>query len=294
MYSFKNISEPDNANTGVAEVVYIALSEWFEPGGIKKPGPFIDAGDEVIIKDSHIFKAGKGFIECSLAPGQNSYDAKSLGDTFFQQFSIELRIILPGSYSLLHEQISRYIGKSVIALIKDANCPAEMYYQIGTESIAGRISADFSTGTTLDGIKGYPVTVSNTAAKVFLYAGNITLPGEVQGIVARLSGTILNDLVSLDGSDSSSYGNTVFEYTVFFNDINDQPQTYLLAGQNGNTAQFSTADLFNWNSAGFSIKLKITNEFTSDETETDDLVDQRPLNMGGFDEGFDGGFDHNM
>lgn len=293
MYSFINLQNPLHTTPGIAERVLIALVDWFDIDGIKSPGLWADYGDEVTIKEAHEFKNGKGFISISLAPEKNSYDAKTIGDTGFQKFANEIKLMVAGSYAELHEEIYNLVGKPIIVLIKDSDCPADMWYQIGTECVAARLSADFSTGATKDGAKGYQLTISNTAEKVYLYEGDITYLGEVDPLIARLTGNKTGDTVTLDASQSTVYGTTVYEYIVLYNDIDGTPTSITLP-ETGNSAEFDVADLTDWNNEGFAIQLIITNEFTTDTTRSSDVTDERPVIMGGFSEGFNTGFDFNI
>ena len=293
MYSFINLQNPLHTASGIAERVLIAPVDWFVSGGIKSPGVWVDYGDEVTIKNNHVFKNGKGFVTIFLAPEKNSYDAKTIGDTGFQKFANEVKMMVAGSYADLHEEIFNLVGKPVIVLVKDSDCPADMWYQVGTECVAARISADFSTGSTKDGLKGYQLTISNTAEKVYLYEGDITYLGEVDPLIARITGNKVGSAVTLDASASTVYGTTIYEYIVLYNDIDGLPSSITLAAT-GDSASFDTSELTDWNNEGFAIQLIITNEYTTDTTRSSDVTDERPLIMGGFDEGFDAGFDFNI
>ena len=294
MYSFANLKDPIRTAPGIAERVLYALTDWFEDGGIKGPGAWADYGDEVRIKASHVFKPGEGFIECTLAPEKNSYDAKTIGDTGLQKFANEAKLMLPGSYASLHEILFNLAGKPVIVLIQDSECqPAKMWYQLGTDCIPARISAEFATGSTKEGTKGYLLTVTNTAEKVLLYEGDITYPGEGAVLVARITGEVAGSSVTLDASTSAIFGVTVYEYKVLFNDSNGDPQQVILP-ETGDNAAFDTAVLADWNGAGFAIVLTISNGVNEDKTRTADITGDGPLQMGGFDEGFDTGFDFNI
>lgn len=293
MYDFINITKVVNSGTGIAERVFIALTDWFVQDGIKTPGPWVEYGDEVRIKETHEFKPGYGFIEFALAPEKNSYNAKNIGDTGFQKFANEVKAIMPGSYDTLHEMFFNLLGKPAIVLIKDSNCGANMWYQVGTECVAANISGTFNTGTTKEGMKGYELTIANTATSVLLYEGDITHWGEIEGLVARLTGEFNDPIVTLDASTSTVTENTEYEYTVMYNDVNDNPQTIVLP-ETGPSAEFDTQILDNWNNAGFAIVLRIFNEFTEDTTRTGDITAEQPVIMGGFNEGFDGGFDFNI
>ena len=291
-YQFINLKHPIRTTPGIGERAFVALLEWFTPGGVKSPGAWVTHGDEVRIKDSHEFLPGEGFNEYLLAPEKNSYEAKTTGDTGMQRFANEVKLFLPGSYATLHEIMYNLVGQPVIVLIRDADCPAGIWYQIGTECIPARIAADFETGTTKEGVKGYLLTITNTATKVYLYEGDITYPGEGLELKARLTGGIAGSAVTLDASASSTYGTVTYQYTVHFNDVDDNPQSIVLP-ETGDHATFDTAILTNWNGAGLAVVLSITNGVNTDKTRTADPEDQRPLILGGFDEGFDTGFDFN-
>lgn len=293
MQSFFNLNNPVNTGAGVAEKILLAHKNWFV--SIKSPGYYEQPGDDVVIKDTHIFKPGYGFISIALAPEKNSLDAKTIGDTLFQKLANELKVFIPGSYAELHEEIWQLMNQPLIVLIKDSNCPANMYYQLGTDCVAAYLAADFSTGTTKDGIKGYSATITNTSPKVFLYKGQIQYLFETGGIIARLTGFLLEDnTVNLDASTSTLIGDCEYKYEVFYNDINDNPQSIQLPITDYQ-GTFLLSDLINWNGAGFAVKLTITNNLGGmDYTRSSDVSDQQPLIMGGMDGGFSDGFDFNI
>lgn len=292
MLSFTNLTNPRNTGSGVAEKMLIAHKNWFQ--SIKSPGAWVNPGDDVVIKDTHIFKPGYGFISIALAPEKNSYDAKTIGDTLFQKLANEIKVQVPGSYAELHEEIAMLMNQPLIILIKDSNCPANMYYQIGTDCVAAYLAADFSTGTTKDGLKGYTVTITNTAEKVLLYEGDIQYQYETGGLIARLTGTLEDTTVTLDASTSTTIGNVTYRYDVYYNDNQDNEQMITLPDDT-DSATFDLALLEDWNQAGFAVKLTITNDLGGmDYTRSYDEEDQRPLIFGGFDEGFNEGFDFNI
>ncbi len=292
MYSFKNLKSPKHLTSGIADKVLFAPVSWFAKNGIKSPGVFINYGDEVIIKDSHVFLPQKGFIECSLAPEKNNYDAKTIGETGFQKFSNELKVVLPGSYHIQHETVKNLLNTPVIVLVKDIECDDDMWYQIGNSCVHAYVSADFSTGTTKDGNKAYILTITNTASSILLYSGNIVLLSGLKP-VAIIKGTINGNIVSLNCEDSLTIGNGVFEYEVMYNDTNDNFKTLILPG-NQITNQFNTDILIDWDGEGFAVSVKLTDDGGSDATLMTDVEIERPYVAGSFDEGFNEGFDFNI
>lgn len=292
MYSFKNLKSPEHLISGIAEKVLFAPVSWFAKNGIKSPSAFINYGDEVIIKESHIFLPQKGFIECSLAPEKNNYDAKTIGDIGFQKFSNELKVVLPGSYAEQHEAIKNLLNTPVIVLVKDIDCADDMWYQIGHSCLYAYIAADFSTGTNKDGTKSYQLTITNIASSILLYQGNVVLQSNLPP-VAIIKGEKEGNIVSLNCEESLTIGGDVYTYEVLYNDINDDLQTIILPGDLV-TNQFNTDILIGWDGEGFAVSVTLTDDGGVDTTlMTDDEI-ERPYIAGGFDEGFNEGFDFNI
>ena len=158
-----------NTGSGIAEQALIAPASWFAPSGIASP-----IGDGVKITANHQFAAlNYGFVSYQLAAEKNSYDAKTVGERGSQKLQHELKIFLPGSYEEAHEAVKHLLNDDLIALHKDVNCGAGIWYQFGYADDYAFLKADFSTGTTKDGVKGYSATVSFVSESVFLYAGSI-------------------------------------------------------------------------------------------------------------------------
>jgi hypothetical protein len=82
----------------------------------------------------------------------------------------EMKVFIPGSYADAHEMVANMINQPLIVLTKDSNCPAKMWYQLGCDCTSAYLKADFSTGTTKDGVKGYSGTISWQNSYIQLYA----------------------------------------------------------------------------------------------------------------------------
>lgn len=172
-YVYSNLTSPVNTGSGISEYFLIAKASDFAVDGIQCPAaPFEGQprGESVQILTPHEFKAGRGFAKVDLAPEKNSLDAKTIGDILFQKLDFELKVFIPGSYAEAHEAVANYINQKLIVLVKDSNCPANMWYQLGCDCTFAYLKADFSTGTTKDGVKGYSATISWQNAYVQLYA----------------------------------------------------------------------------------------------------------------------------
>ncbi len=169
-YAFKNLKTFKNTQSGISDYVLIAPVYDFEDNGIKCPvAPFTNPGDEVRIKTAHVFKEDKGFIKFALAPEKNQLDAKTIGDTGFQKLDFECKVFIPGSYAEVHEAVKNLINQPLIAMVKDSDCAAGIHYQLGCDCVYAYFKADFSTGTTKDGVKGYSGTITYQNGYVQLY-----------------------------------------------------------------------------------------------------------------------------
>ena len=172
MKAYQNLTTQQNTGTGIAEYVLIASVEDFVTGGIKCPAAPQDAdplGLGIKITVDHEFKVGRGFAKIKFVAEKNSLIGKTIGDLGFQKLDFELKGFIPGSYAELHEQVSNMINNSLIVLVKDANCTANMWYQLGCDCTGSYMKADFQTSTTKDGAKGYDVTFTWQNAYVQLY-----------------------------------------------------------------------------------------------------------------------------
>ncbi len=158
-YVYKNLKTPKNIPSGLAEFVLIAPMAWITALSVPT-APFNDPGDEITITTAHTFAQGKGFAKHQLAPQKNKLDIKSRGELALQGQMQELDIFIPGSYAQVHEQMKKFQNTPVVALAKDANSEADMYYQLGNDTLSAWMTVDFSTGTTKDGVKGYAAKIT--------------------------------------------------------------------------------------------------------------------------------------
>lgn len=170
-YAFRNLKQPQNTDSGVADFVLVAPVYDFAEGGIKCPAaPFTDPGDQVKIKTEHVFNDGRAFAKILLAPEKNQLSGTTIGDLGFQKMDQNLEIFIPGSYAEVHEAAKNLINTPLIVLAKDSNCPANMWYQLGCDCVYAWAKMDFTTGTTREGIKGYKGTITYLQGYIQLYA----------------------------------------------------------------------------------------------------------------------------
>lgn len=168
-YAYKNIRSWENSEPGLAEYALIAPKSFFAPGGLKYPsGPFgVTPGDEITIKTPHVFLEGKAFISFVLAPEKNELNTTTSGDVGFNNIKSEIKLVFPGSTPAQHEQLRKLLNTPLVGIFPDSNCGSKIFYQCGTECIAGYLTSDFKTGTTASGIKGFEATFKYSGPPLF-------------------------------------------------------------------------------------------------------------------------------
>ncbi len=156
IYTFNNLKNPQNTTSGISDFILLAPVYDFEDDGIMCPeAPFATAGDRVTIKTAHTFKPDRAFAKIVCAPRKNKLDAATIGDVGFSKLDQTVDFFVPGSYKEVHEAMEMYMNTPLIGLVKDSECDAELWYQLGCDCVYAWLTVNFSTGTTVDGVKGY-------------------------------------------------------------------------------------------------------------------------------------------
>ncbi len=174
MNPYINLKSPQNTGSGVADSFLWAPIEDFTNIACWTAPVSASPGSDAIITDDHTFSAGKGFREFVCAPFKNHLDAATIGEVGSQKLDETLEVILAGSYPEQHEFIKNAMNKPGIVLVKDGNCSADMWYQIGCDCIYAWMTTEFKTGTLKDGQKGYIVKFSSPSEAIYTYAGTVT------------------------------------------------------------------------------------------------------------------------
>lgn len=173
-YDLVNLKKRINVAPGLAAYALVAKkSDFTVIKGIAVPTEDTPLVDTVKIKEPHVFKAGKAWAQWSLAKDKNQMEAAGEGDPTFRQFKQSATIFIPGSYEEAHAIMAALLNEDLIVLVKDANCSANMFYQLGNECSGATINPKFTTSTTASGVKGYEVVVEYSGPCVQIYAATI-------------------------------------------------------------------------------------------------------------------------
>lgn len=169
-YTYANLMTPSNAESGLAEVMYLAPVSDFAVDGLKCPtAPFTNPGDETRINVPHVFLTGKKFAKILLAPDKNELTAAPTGDKGFKKMNLEVTAFVPGSYNELHEAVKNWLNTPLVVLVPDGNCDTDMVYQLGCKCKFAYIEPTFKSGTDSNGIKGYEFKISYSSKYVQTY-----------------------------------------------------------------------------------------------------------------------------
>ena len=158
--------------SGVADHFFFAPVS--EMASIKCPA----TADDVVIAAAHTFTdaVDGGFYKVACAPSKQKLGASFTGEAGSLKIMKKFEAFVPGSQEDLHKLIKHLKNEALILLVKDADCPADQYYQLGCDCLHAYLSADggFETGTTKDGQKGYKLTFEYPSSSVLIYTAAVT------------------------------------------------------------------------------------------------------------------------
>lgn len=172
-YAYKHIDSPKNVGSGVADEFYFAPKSAFTAIQCP-PATGTNPGDTVTIATAHTFPANAGFTSVLCAPFKNALTATTVGDIGATKHEQKLEVFVPGVSPELNEMMANLKNEPCIVLIKDSNCAAGVYYQMGCDCAFAWASTEFTTGTNRDGAKGWKVTFTYFTDAVLLYTAAVT------------------------------------------------------------------------------------------------------------------------
>lgn len=148
----------DFATGGYKNVFYFAPRADFDVlSGTVTPWAVI--GDDVTIAAVHTFTAPKGFISYACKTHSVTLKGDTVGDDGAKEIQWTATFGLLGDAASTQEQLQRQLNDDIICLLKDADCAADQYVQLGNDCVSPEFSVAFDGKTTKDGKKEYTVTV---------------------------------------------------------------------------------------------------------------------------------------
>ena len=176
--SYTPILSTKNKPSGIADFFLWAPVVDFDVNGIQcatEPENCAENINLVTISQDHVFLTDKGFLRINCAPSKNQLEAAMIGDAGSLKFMKSMKIFIPGSDAELHSQITQMMNTPGIYLVKDSNCGADVWYQLGCDCVYAHFKdGKFTSGTNKDGVKGYEITIEAPDSAVTFYTGVIT------------------------------------------------------------------------------------------------------------------------
>ncbi len=179
MSIYQNIIQHKFKTSGVGDFLYFAPISDFADGGIScvtppTPPAVHSLDSSVTITADHTFATGGYFRKVLCAPHKNNLTAAGIGEAGSMKLDTSIQVFLPGSKKDLHGTVKQMMQDSFIALIKDAECEEDQWYQLGCDCIFATVSAvEYTSGTTKEGQKGYSITLNCPSSAIFIYEGEV-------------------------------------------------------------------------------------------------------------------------
>ena len=134
--------------------------------------PIVNLGDDVTIAAVHTFTAPKGFFEFACKTHSVTLKGATVGDEGAQEMEWTGEFVIIGDSASTQSQLQELLNDDVICLIKDAECQANQYVQLGNDCVSPTFKVEFDGKTTKEGKKEYKVTV--TCKKKYHYNYAVT------------------------------------------------------------------------------------------------------------------------
>ena len=128
------------------------------------------AGTSVIIADSHVFKAGLGFLKIYITLDSNELKAEIVGERDGRGLKVGFEGFHPGNKPESLELLNVVKNIGGIMLVPD---PDGGFFQVGAEGLPVELTPSFGTGKLSAGRRGTTVKGERYATGLRLYRGDI-------------------------------------------------------------------------------------------------------------------------
>lgn len=175
MANYGHISKNTNPSFGTGgyknELLFCPLAD-FTALQAPAPGQTPAIGDTVKITTAHTFGTGKGFYGWAAKVHSPTGKGKTVGDDGAKEMEYEYEISFIGDGAAMQEQVQRMLNDDVIVLLKDAECGANTYIQLGNDCILPTFDGEFDGKTTKEGKKEWKLKVTCKAR--YFYTATVT------------------------------------------------------------------------------------------------------------------------
>lgn len=151
-------TDPDFATGGYKNVFYFAPRvDFLVLSGVVNP--VVALGDALTIAAVHTFTAPKGFFTHACQTHSVTLKGETVGDDGAKEMQWTATFGILGDSASTQEQLQNQLNDDVICLLKDAECGANQFIQLGNDCVSPEFSVSFDGKTTKEGKKIYTVTV---------------------------------------------------------------------------------------------------------------------------------------
>ncbi len=133
-------------------------------------------GDALEIVTAHTFTSPKGFLSYACKTHSVNLKGATVGEDSAKEIEWTGTFGIIGDASTTQEQLMRILNDDIICLLKDAECAAATFIQLGNECVSPEFDVAFDSKTTKEGKKEYVVTVK--CKKKYFYSATVTASTE--------------------------------------------------------------------------------------------------------------------
>jgi hypothetical protein len=162
---------PDFASGGYKNELLFAPRADFAT--IAAPGTPTALGDKVKITTDHTFSTGNGWYSWALRLHSPTITGATVGDDGAQEIEWTAKGDILGDSASTQEQLQNLLNENGLVLMKDADCVAAQYVQLGNDCVSPSFKVSFDGKTTKEGKKVYGIEI--VSKKKYFYSGAITM-----------------------------------------------------------------------------------------------------------------------
>jgi hypothetical protein len=177
MANYAHITTPtgaDAASGGYKNVFYFApLADFLVLSPVVTP--VVNLGDDLTISAVHTFTAPAGFFEFECVKHSVTLKSTTVGDDGAQELEHTSTFQILGDSASNQKQFQNLLNADGICMLKDAECGANQYIQLGNDCVTPSFKLEFDGKTTKEGKKVYTITV--VCKKKYFYNYAVTKQG---------------------------------------------------------------------------------------------------------------------
>lgn len=171
LYKKFDQSTQEGTTGGYKNVVFFAPVDTFTDIALPTTTPAA-LGDKYKISTAHTFPTDEGFISMLCKLHSVVVTGETVGEDGANEVMFKAVFTLLGDGAMTQEQVLGLLNASNIWLLKDAECHAGTYVQLGNECKPAETKVSFDSKSTKEGMKEYTLELSSKAK--YFYSATVT------------------------------------------------------------------------------------------------------------------------